>query len=64
VIGADAGVVACLSTCHGNQSSCDDQSQHLASGTVKIRKVTRFQKIYEPPLNSSFQKGDMRHVPH
>jgi len=64
VVGADGAVVACLSSCHRNHSSCENQTQHLASGTVKIRRVTKFQKMYEPPLNSRCQQGDMQHLPH
>jgi hypothetical protein len=48
VVGADVAVCACLSICHRNQSSCQNQTQHLASGTDKIRRVTNFQKLYEP----------------
>ena len=63
VVGADAAVVACLSTCHGNQSNCEDQTEHLASGTVKIMRVTMLQKIYEPLLISIYQNSDMQQVP-
>jgi hypothetical protein len=52
VVGADGAVVAYLSIRHRNQSSCEDQTQHLVSGTVKIRKVTNFQNIYYPALLS------------
>ena len=58
VFGADVAVGACLSPCHQTESSCEDQTQHLASGTGKIRRVTKFQKIYEPALSTSCQKGD------
>jgi len=60
VVGADAAVGASLSSCHGNQSSSEDQTQHHASGKVKIRRVTKFQRMYEPPLNSRCRKGDMQ----
>ena len=56
MVSADAAVVACLSTRHRNQSSCQDQTEHLASGTDKIGRVTKFQKIYEPLLSSRCQK--------
>jgi hypothetical protein len=64
VVGADAAVVACLTTCHRNQSSCQDQTEHLVSGTDKIGKVTKFHKIYEPLLSSRCQKCDIQQVPY
>ena len=35
----DAAVVASLGVCCRNQSRCEDQSQHLAAGTVKALSV-------------------------
>jgi hypothetical protein len=64
MVGADVAVWACLSTCHRKESSCEDQTQHLASGTVKIRRFRKFQKMYEPRLNSRYQKADIQQVPH
>jgi hypothetical protein len=64
MVGADVGAGAYLSTCHRNQNSCEDQTQHRASGTTEIRKMTKFRKIYEASLSSRCQKVEMKQIPH